>query len=98
MAKPVNAFLAKKQIAHQIEIEMERRQAAEEALWLAIVALNETDGINLGRERIVRFADKLQAVSEEYDKMKREDSDYAGIKLQQRINQIMGERKISYVK
>lgn len=86
-----SAYADRLKIQRIAQIEIERRQAAEQALWLAVVALNETDGINLGPIRIARFAEKLNEVSEEYEALRREDTALAADKLSRRVDQIMGK-------
>ena len=64
--------------------------AANRALWLAVVALNETPGVNLGRERLVRFAGVLSRLTDEFEAMAAEDGqDVALARLARRVDQIM---------
>ena len=81
-----NAYLAKRAAT----ITAERADAAQQALFLAVIALNETEGINLGRERINRFADTLMRVTDEFEADKKTDPKYAVAKLREKIGKIMG--------
>ena len=66
------------------------REAADRALWLAVVALNETPGVNLGRERLVRFSGVLSRLTDEFEAMAAEDGqDVALARLSRRVEQIM---------
>ena len=66
------------------------RAAGDRALWLAVVALNETPGVNLGRERLDRFAGMLSRLTDEFEAMAAEDGqDVALARLARRVGQIM---------
>lgn len=72
------------------DIARVERAAGDRALWLAVVALNETPGINLGRERLLRFAGVLSRLTDEFEAMAAEDGqDVALARLARRVEQIM---------
>lgn len=72
------------------DIARVERAAGDRALWLAVVALNETPGINLGRERLLRFAGVLSRLTDEFEAMAAEDGqDVALARLSRRVAQIM---------
>ena len=72
------------------DIARVERAAGDRALWLAVVALNETPGVNLGRERLVRFAGVLSRLTDEFEAMAAEDGqDVAFARLARRVDQIM---------
>ena len=72
------------------DIARVEREAANRALWLAVVALNETPGVNLGRERLLRFAGVLSRLTDEFEAMAAEDGqDVALARLARRVEQIM---------
>lgn len=74
------------------DIARVEREAADRALWLAVVALNETPGVNLGRERLDRFAGVLSRLTDEFEAMEAEDGqDVALARLSRRVAQIMEE-------
>lgn len=65
-------------------------RAAERVAWLSLIALNETEGF--GRVRLMRYAQALCRVSEEFEGQSRRDGvDVAYTRLAQRISQLMGE-------
>ena len=63
-------------------------RAAERVAWLSLIALNETEGF--GRVRLMRYAQALCRVSEEFAEQSRRE-DVAYTRLAQRITQLMGE-------
>lgn len=72
------------------DIARVEREAGDRALWLAVVALNETPGVNLGRERLLRFAEVLSRLTDEFEAMAAEDGqDVALARLARRVEQIM---------
>ena len=72
------------------DIARVERAAGDRALWLAVVALNETPGVNLGRERLDRFAGVLSRLTDEFEAMAAEDGqDVALARLARRVDQIM---------
>ena len=72
------------------DIARVERAAGDRALWLAVVALNETPGVNLGRERLDRFAGVLSRLTDEFEAMAAEDGqDVALARLARRVEQIM---------
>ena len=72
------------------DIARVEREAANRALWLAVVALNETPGVNLGRERLLRFAEVLSRLTDEFEAMAAEDGQDAALaRLSRRVEQIM---------
>ena len=72
------------------DIARVERAAGDRALWLAVVALNETPGVNLGRERLARFAGVLSRLTDEFEAMAAEDGqDVALARLSRRVAQIM---------
>lgn len=72
------------------DIARVEREAANRALWLAVVALNETPGVNLGRERLLRFAGVLSRLTDEFEAMAAEDGQDAALaRLSRRVAQIM---------
>lgn len=72
------------------DIARVERAAGDRALWLAVVALNETPGVNLGRERLARFAGVLSRLTDEFEAMAAEDGqDVALARLARRVEQIM---------
>ena len=72
------------------DIARVERAAGDRALWLAVVALNETPGVNLGRERLVRFSGVLSRLTDEFEAMAAEDGqDVALARLSRRVEQIM---------
>ena len=74
------------------DIARVERAAGDRALWLAVVALNETPGVNLGRERLLRFAGVLSRLTDEFEAMAAEDGqDVALARLARRVEQIMEE-------
>ena len=72
------------------DIARVERAAGDRALWLEVVALNETPGVNLGRERLVRFSGVLSRLTDEFEAMAAEDGqDVALARLARRVEQIM---------
>ena len=72
------------------DIARVEREAANRTLWLAVVALNETPGVNLGRERLLRFAGVLSELTREFEQMSAEDGQDAALaRLSRRVAQIM---------
>lgn len=75
--------------ANDVRVKLETDIRCQRQLWLCCVAMNEAFGI--GPERFKRFAEVLTDLSEDYEKMDRENGpEYANEKLRLRAEQITG--------
>ena len=73
-------------------IERERRAIAD-TIYLSAIALNQTEGINLGKERIKKYIQKLNELSEWFlDLRTNVDDETAHVKLAELLTEIMGEK------
>lgn len=66
----------------------ERYEAANMALWLAVISLNESMGV--GAKRLRQFAEKLAINTDEFERMKKADGfTIAKERVSKRVEEIM---------
>lgn len=81
--------MAKARALSTMANRVESDRHAQRALWLAVLAVHDAFGI--GADRMGKFFDALQTLTQEYAKMRDEvDDEYANDKLRQAAERVTG--------
>lgn len=95
MARKVNAYLARQQLRHDIDMRAQREFTIQQCSDMMLIALNEAFGF--GADRLKKMEEIYLAVFSEYVRMAiadgKDDPDieYTRAKLDAKLQQIMGE-------
>ena len=91
MAKKTSALIRRQNAAVGMIVRKAESECIQRLLCLFMIALNDTEGISLGKTRITKIMRKLSELSAEYYALRVEDEDTANALIERRLNSIYGE-------
>ena len=90
MAK--NAYLKKLRAEREIYADALKQVSMDMALKLALIAMN--DELGVGRERAQRVWQRFNALNDEFKRLSADGYDIAMAKVNQRVQQILGDEML----